>query len=435
MARRSRQSKDVLGSVARWYYLQELSQSEIGKRLDPPKDQAAVARILKEAKERGVLKIDIDPDFAIGGVDDEHLASLLGVEFDLRDPIVVDADVSTRTDPRRRDDDLHIAIANHTGMRLRQTIASGDHIGVSGGRAGVRLATVIGRNPPSRRNITVTPLSGRLWNGRLWEIGSSALQLEQPLNADYSALILAVGLYQGHAPGIRFSQISHPLHVKDRSQAEAIMRTNCAFLPEGGWNWDLKPPNKAFVGVGVVDPDSGHRVALHFTHQVSVEPPFSQLKRAQQFVAQHEMPYFGDVANRLFAALPLPDQIMNPSSEKESLNNYTRFYRKLISELDQVNQQSIVMQWRHLRDISSVLAVAGGQLKVNCLWTLLLTGLLHPELRIITELATDDETAKQLLKARREYDRASAAVKDWYTDITADLFRDVQVKRAAPARS
>jgi DNA-binding transcriptional regulator LsrR (DeoR family) len=420
MSRRPRHTRELLGNVARWYYLNDLSQAEIGKRLNPPKDQAAVARILKDAKARGVIKVDIDADFSIGGVDDEHLASLLRDEFDWRDPIVVDVDATIQ--PDEREDNLHIALANHTGMRARHTIESGDHIGISGGRAGVRLATVIGRNPPSRRNITVTPLSGRLWNGRLWEIGGLGNQFEQPLNADYSALLLAVGLYAGHAPGIRFSQISQPLFVRHRNEAEMIMKANCAFLPNGGWNWELDPPTKAFLGLGVVDPVSGHRMARHFGDQSDKEPPLTQLMKAMELAAKAGLPYLGDVANRLFATLPLPAVLAQMDSTR--LNNHIRTYQNLQVELHAVNERSVVVEWNHLREIRSVLAIAGGKLKVNVLWTVAIAGLLNPKQRIISEIATDTATAKEILRAKRDFDHASVEVKDWYTRMTAELFSD-----------
>jgi hypothetical protein len=92
----------------------------------------------------------------------------------------------------------------------------------------------------------------------------------------------------------------------------------------------------------------------------------------------------------------------------------TRAYRELLTYIKRLNDRSVVASWSHFRAVQSVLAIAGGKLKIEVLWTLAITGLLHPDMRIITDLSTDSDTATALLNAIREFGRVSDPIRKWY---------------------
>ena len=129
-----------------------------------------------------------------------------------------------------------------------------------------------------------------------------------------------------------------------------------------------------------------------------------------QVVDKHKLPFLGDVGNRLFPALPLPDQL----KAYQTIGLRQR-YGELIVTLNALNRRSIVPHWNHLRDCHTVLAIAGGQLKLNVIWTLLLASKLGPEKRVITDLSTDIMTAKRLIGAFRSL-KTQSGVEDWYRE-------------------
>ncbi len=405
MSKQKRVDTKLLADVAQMSLVKELSQKEIGDRLRPKRDQAAVSRLLQEAWDNDIVHYDIDPEYGIAGTEQDRRGDEVRDEFGLKDCLVVD------TDPTFTNDELHIALANHTGRRVRHTIETGDHIALAGGRTIVRLARVIARNPPSVRDIVVTPLGGWLWSGKLWLVSQEGTNyLERPLNPDYSALVLANGLHAGRQPGIRFSQISHPLYARDSDAAQEIMKSNCAFLPGGTWNWGLSAPTKAYVGVGVADRQSNHRMI-----QVLQQPGYESLVEAMKSVEVHSLPFFGDIANRLFCSLPLPgEDAVGPKD--------TEGYQQVIRKIHAVNCRAVVMEWEHLRSIASVRATAGGVFKHRVLWTLLLEGLINPKRRLINSLTTDLQTAEALLEAKRNFDASPDTVQDWYRSMLDEVF-------------
>jgi hypothetical protein len=95
-------------------------------------------------------------------------------------------------------------------------------------------------------------------------------------------------------------------------------------------------------------------------------------------------------------------------------------YKELAAKLEKLNERAIVAHWNHLRDIQTVLAIAGGQLKLNVIWILLLVGALTPEQRIITDLATDIGSAKKLIEAFKRL-KTEPGMEDWYREIIKDI--------------
>lgn len=410
--KKSNASLELLVEIAYDRYVNDLSEQKIADKHRA--DQTTISRWLRLARDRRVISFNIDGNFAIGGKEDAPWSRTLRDSFDLKGSIVIEPD-PPHPDQESNADHLHTALANSTGQKTAEALASGDHLAVAGGRAVCRFAQFIKRNPPSRRDIRITPLSGRLWTGS-WQMDGPD-NLERPLDADDSAFIL--GMAFSAEPGTRFSQISYPIYAESCSKAQEILRGHCAALPDGGWNWGLHAPNRGFVGVGVVDPRSGHRIAAFLrsfnTTRVSKgEAPYlaraaADLSNAMRLVEDNRLPFFGDIANRLFPALPLPSQLEDSDSARRAQLDVA--YQKLNTKLERLNARAIVAQWAHLRAIGSVRAIAGGALKASALWTVLIAGEYsyagdnsrslrgsRPRKALITELSTDASTAATLVR-------------------------------------
>jgi len=248
--------------------------------------------------------------------------------------------------------------------------------------------------------------------------------VQRPLDADDCAFVLAQAFEA--AEGTGFTQIGMPLYSKDQKAARNTMAAYCAFLPDGRWNWELKVPDLAIVGCGVLDPEGGHRMAEVMKESPNIMKAAPYLRTAVrdleeiiEFVKKYELPFPGDVANRLFAALPLPNEV-----NQDNLDGYTRLYEQLNSLIRNLNNRSVVMQWRHLLGIPNVWCVCGGRFKARALWTLLLAGLAENKKNqgLITALATDFESAQTLLGAWAQYKKKGRRLTEWYQRHVAECF-------------
>ncbi len=460
----------ILKKVCELRFLDGRSRKDIAYELSPnkekPYDPARVNQWLDEARERGVVAFDIDGSFAIQGTLDTSLTRDVQREFNLEETIVVDVgnralDVSDATD-------LHLALANRTGIRLSDVTSANATFFLAGGRTVVQIARMIKRKPPTAASnkIRIYPLSGRNWTG-VWQIDSPD-DLERPLDADDAAVTLASAFPQS---GTRFSQIGSPLYAETPDQARAIMHDHCAFLPDGRWNWDI-PHLKNFrsiCGIGALRPRSGHRVMRfletylneygignleEFLQKVQVDgvgaiksklpkkPARSaaylsrvalELIEAIGLASEKKLGYFGDVANRLYPCLPLPNEVRAENLPPRA------YYQELVTKLNALNRRAIVMQWSHLRN-SSTWITAGGELKLRPLWTLAIIRYIERQNRsnfaesVMTHLTTDSVTARHLLSALTAYKQAPDRVKHWYSDLSDVLFQEDK-KDAKPKAS
>jgi DNA-binding transcriptional regulator LsrR (DeoR family) len=418
MNRLRRRSVDPtqLADIARQFYLDERREKEIGGKLSPPITQPAVARLLQEARERRVVWFDIDDTFALIGDEDKWLSRELQDRFQLKGALVVDIPEGT---PNNH---LHFALANHAGLKAFHDISEGDHICVAGGRTIVHFARFVGRrNPKPRRHITISPLGGRIWTGS-WQIGGPD-ELETPLDADDSAFFMYVS-FQNQL-GTRFSQISQPLFAKSAREAQYLIKAHCPALPGGRWNWKLKPATRAYVGVGVLNPQSGHRIAEFLTKtpiKNKHDMPYlsrieKALRQAMARASTNGLPPLGDIANRLFAAVPVPAEL------PKDLPRLKRMYTELLRVITSINERAVVMGWRTLHVIPNVNVISGTLFKRDQLWSVLSLGLLHPNRTLCTELTTDSKTATALISAQKDLVRQGAEDKlAWYRDILPTLF-------------
>ena len=132
------------------------------------------------------------------------------------------------------------------------------------------------------------------------------------------------------------------------------------------------------------------------------------------------VPGIGDLNNRFFPALPLPTDV-----QVKELNRWTATYEELLRELESINQRLIAAEWRHVREIQAVMAIAGGDFKLHALWTLLITGMLNDpsQRRLVSELCTDASTSTKLLEARASFEKSDPDVKKWFTTMSRKLFQ------------
>jgi hypothetical protein len=84
------------------------------------------------------------------------------------------------------------------------------------------------------------------------------------------------------------------------------------------------------------------------------------------------------------------------------------------------------MEWRHLQQTPPVWAVAGGQVKREVLWTLLICRYITQEKTstVVKEMSTDLESAKELLRAHEAFDELPGDLKRWYQDMVPKVFSD-----------
>jgi hypothetical protein len=147
-----------------------------------------------------------------------------------------------------------------------------------------------------------------------------------------------------------------------------------------------------------------------------------ELIDAITLAAEKNLGHFGDVANRLYPCLPLPDEL--------SVDNLPahKSYEELATRLDALNQRAIIMQWSHLRNLPTWIT-AGGELKQKPLWTLAIMRYIERHERnssiesVMTHLTTDSVTARYLLSALAAYKQAPPQIRSWYVDLSEVLLR------------
>ncbi len=339
---------EIMEEIAQLRYNQNKTVGQIAKKLGFK--LWAVSRLLDEARESGVVAFDIDKRFGMTGTQRPRLIRQLEDEFKLEQAIVVQPD-DLPTDQHLADDYLHTALANQTGKDLKSRIRASpeNHIAVGSGRAVYQTVRFIRRCQPLKRDVTITPITGRIWT-HSWK--TSGLSIERPLDADDAAFVLALAFE--NESGMHFSQVTYPLFASSQKEARSTIEKGCPFLPGGKWGQNV--PNLAVVGIGAVNPNSGHRFAdLYRDGQRQAEldrylsAAAKEIKSAIEYARKHDLPYFADISNRLFTTLPLPDELVG-----RDLEALSKSYDELINRIERLNEKMIVVGWNHLQAIRHV---------------------------------------------------------------------------------
>ena len=212
-------------------------------------------------------------------------------------------------------------------------------------------------------------------------------------------MILASGLYAAGHTKVRFSQIGRELYAGSQGEARKIIEERCVFQPGGAW-FGGENCDHAFVGVGCLA-QSTHRYAEILKDDITGQSPNNQkMAQIRKRLADSGLPQPGDIANRFLLALPLPGFF----TVERDLPALEALYDELSAGVDEVNDYSVVMDWGHLKSAGSVWVIAGGPLKIDVLFTLLLYG----ETRLGGERAPGQQTRHRHRERRstREVERS-----------------------------
>ena len=408
----------TLAEDARRHYVDGEPQDKIA--FDRGVKPSTVSRRLRDARGRAVVAFSINPIFGVVGKDVPHLGRKLRERFELDDALVVDVGIANHDFETElaRDDYIHLVLANRTGAEVVSSLRPKHHIALGPGRPVHQIARLVARSSLSAKDLTITSLCGRLW-AHSWDV--SGAKFARPMDADDAAFIFASAFEE---QGVHFNTVVHRLFAANANEARTIMASNCPFRPDGQWV-PAEPPTRVIIGIGAVDPQSGHRIADLYREQGKDFAPYllaaaDDLKVIIKEVEKRSLPYFGDVMNRYFPVLKVPSNI-----QPADVPQLRAAYAWLHSELEAFNGRIVAAQWPHLRQSKNVSAVAGGSFKFNAIWSLCILGLLRPENRIISELNTDSVTAEQLLKALDDFESADTSIKDWFRNISKTFFTRV----------
>lgn len=140
----------LITKVARLYYDQELTQPEIAAQLDL--SQATVSRLLKRAREEGIVRVTVNVPYGAYPLLEEQLQN----RYELKEAVVVDS--------VEEGEQLLRDIGSAAAYYLETTLRPGDLIGISSWSATL-LAMVDALHPPQRiSNVRVLQILGGLGN-------------------------------------------------------------------------------------------------------------------------------------------------------------------------------------------------------------------------------------------------------------------------------
>lgn len=146
----TKESNKILMQVAKMYYFEELTQAEIGRRLNT--SRSTVSRLLQEARDTGIVKITIDYPWER----DFELEQRLKDIFRLKDTrVLVSYDQS--------DEDVRNGMGLLAAEYLDQILQDNMIVAVSNGRS--IASTVQQCHPKHTRKLTVVQLIGALDSG------------------------------------------------------------------------------------------------------------------------------------------------------------------------------------------------------------------------------------------------------------------------------
>ncbi|MFK3957924.1 sugar-binding transcriptional regulator [Guptibacillus hwajinpoensis] len=131
--------------VARLYYQSDYSQQEIANKLDI--SRPTISRLLKYAKEKGFVQINIADPFA----DLDNLGNLLREKYQLLEAHVVFSPVSDYAS-------ITEYISKYTARYMEESVVNGDVIGVSWGTTMYKIAEKI--RPQHVKGVEVVQLKG-----------------------------------------------------------------------------------------------------------------------------------------------------------------------------------------------------------------------------------------------------------------------------------
>jgi len=213
----------LLVKIARLYYEQDMTQEEIGRRLRLSRQK--VQRLLRQAREQGVVRIGIRPMMGIFS----DLEKSLEDHFSLREAVVVETGFYEDQPTVARE--VGVGAAEY----LLRVVQSHDRIVLSWGGSLLAMVNTLSHHPPMEHKDVkiVQGLGGLVDPSNEIHAADLTRRLARCLGA--RALLLP-------APGIAGSRSTRDAFWKDPHVAEALRQARAA--------------NLAFMGIGAPRPDS-----------------------------------------------------------------------------------------------------------------------------------------------------------------------------------
>ncbi|MEM8533196.1 MAG: sugar-binding domain-containing protein [Chloroflexota bacterium] len=192
------ENNKLLMQAAKLYYTQQLTQSEIGRKLNT--SRSTISRLLQEARDRGIVKITIEYPWER----DEQIEQALKRAFDLREVRVL-AGYDQPIDEIREGRDLLAAEC------IDQLVQDDMIVAMSFGRS---LASMVQQIKPTRQvNLTVVQMIGSL--------GAENPLLDGPDQVRDLA----------RAYGGQYRYLHAPLLVEDRQTRDQLMQQPTVLEP------------------------------------------------------------------------------------------------------------------------------------------------------------------------------------------------------------
>ncbi len=187
----SREKIGFITKVCDLYYNSDLSQHEISTRLNISRSQ--VSKILKSAREKGIVTITINTMFS----EENKYQHFLIEKFGLRDAVVVDT-IGLSTN------DSYNKISESFNFLFDKIVKDGDHIGIMAGDSINRISKrLIGI---SRKELEIYPLVGGFGvTGEDWQANNNVKNFGERLDS-------------------KFFQLNCPAYISDESM-HALMPT------------------------------------------------------------------------------------------------------------------------------------------------------------------------------------------------------------------
>lgn len=309
----------LINKVSLLYYNNEMTQQEIAKRLNLSRPK--VSRLLKQAREHGIVKITIEA--ADGSFIEQELQ--LEKKFGLKEAIIID---TVDTGDAISDLPLKQQLGRAASRYLQRTISDKDIIGVTWGST--LSAMVETMTPTPTKGVTVVQMLGGVGPPEAKEHAIDiARRLAQSINGRFTLL---------QAPGVVTSPEAREVLLADGRVREVLK---------------LFPLiNTAFVGIGALSTNT---------------------------VLQKESP---DITN------VIRNEIISSGAVGDIGLNFFDQNGKIIDT--QLQQHFIGMSLDQIRDIETVVGIAGGEDKFHAILGAL-TG------KYINVLITDYDTAMKLI--------------------------------------
>jgi len=360
--------------AAELYYNKGFTQKEVAKILHL-RHGSSVARLLKFAKQIGIVRIEVRPEFAEQPKRNETLELELRGAFGLGNTIVVSKVGYEGEFDAEADERLHRTLGMALAVGLRQMLRSNDHIGVTGGRATyytARALSISPQPPLKQTGILITSLGGNV------SAVTSALKL--PIDADDVAYQLSLAFEDA-----TLRRLSLPGVVTSRKvKRELLAKGQGIAISPDLWSKDRVPvPSIATLGLGVLNSRCGHRFLNLEGYEL--QPIKSELSRLIRLIQRAKYCPVGDIGYRLF--------YIDPPNKKLSLPKDT--IKRLKQLINLLNDRIMCINEEQLRMITRVTVVGGGPIKVNAIWQVLKSTGTTP---LVHELCTDEKTAQSLLR-------------------------------------